>query len=515
VTQAVWDSQKAFLEAQYGEARREESPLDPIVTIDDDAVAIEVFSRDESAYARLALDRARAFTPASGVNGTTYVEITPRLLKTIARMRSYRPASLELAPVPAAPERIVRVPYRWLRGFGMVQAASTLPGETFEIAPIDLYNVLFSLRMSRAKKPPRALRYELVPGERPRIVLEPWDRVIEATSGPHRGPRPQVVRTFGRDRLNTLARLLPHAQSISVHLAGPGLPAFYVVRLEEGSFTLALSGWTESGWSSSASFDLLSPEGAELELVEAIRTELAAGPKSFDALAARFSRDRASIRRAVLRLLQEGAAVHDLAGGVVRRRSLAGRPLDLERVRYGSPAEEHAHRLLAVPNAVRLVRVHDLGADGTAIDGELDDQRAHRSYKTSFTIDRESRAAKASCTCPLFRRSGLREGPCEHMIALRLKHARERAALEEARGTEEGRKLIRAETRTLIRREKGELTTYQLSLDDRRVTIRFGEKMDAMRMERLFFRTEDAARAEYFSRLSELADKRFIDVDAP
>src|SRR5262245_3925329 len=39
VTQAVWDAQKAFLDAQYGEATHAESPLPPILTIDDDSLA--------------------------------------------------------------------------------------------------------------------------------------------------------------------------------------------------------------------------------------------------------------------------------------------------------------------------------------------------------------------------------------------------------------------------------------------------------------------------------------------
>ncbi len=515
VTQAVWDAQRAFLEAQYGEAAKEESPLDPMLTISKDELALEVFSRDESAYARLAFDRTKTFASLQATEGTTFVELSGELLKAIAKTRSYRPAELLLAPNAEAPVRKLRVPYRWLRGLGLVQAASTLTAETFEIAPIDLYNVLFLLRMSRAKKSPRALRYELVPGEKPRIVLEPWDRVIEASSGPYRGTRPQVVRTFGRNRLNTLARLLPHAVKVTVHLAGAGLPAFYVVELPQASFTLALSGWSESGWSGAANVDLLSSEGAGEELAARVEQRLDEGSRTLAQLSAELKADKREIRRAVLRLMEQGSVVNDLAKGTVSKRSLIGRPLELAKIRYGSKAEEQAHRLLKDEGAVRLIRVHDQGAEGTAIDGEIDDQRAHRVYKTSFTIDREGRAAKATCTCPHFRRGGLREGPCEHMIALRLKHSRERAALEEARGTEEGRKLIRAETRTLIRREKGKLTTYHVSLDDRKVILRFGDNLDAMRMERLFFGTADAARQEYFQRLEELAQKRFIDADAP
>ena len=73
------------------------------------------------------------------------------------------------------------------------KAASTLPAQRFELAPVDLYNVLLTLRMRKAKKPPRALRYELVPGEKPKLVLEPWDLVLEGTGPVFEGARPRPV----------------------------------------------------------------------------------------------------------------------------------------------------------------------------------------------------------------------------------------------------------------------------------------------------------------------------------
>ena len=85
----------------------------------------------------------------------------------------------------AGDAKTVRVPYRWLRAFGQVQAASTLPAERVRLAPVDLYNVLLSLRLRKAKTAPRALRYELVPGQPPRLVLEPWEQVLPASGAPY------------------------------------------------------------------------------------------------------------------------------------------------------------------------------------------------------------------------------------------------------------------------------------------------------------------------------------------
>jgi uncharacterized Zn finger protein len=130
-------------------------------------------------------------------------------------------------------------------------------------------------------------------------------------------------------------------------------------------------------------------------------------------------------------------------------------------------------------------------------------------------MDLEGRVAEASCTCPTYRRSGLREGPCEHMIALRLAYARKRAEEDALRQTAEGRQLIRAETRTYVRREDSGLeTVYRVSLDDRVVYVQWGLRTGSARHQRIWFDTDREARDAYFRRLEELATEGFVDADA-
>ena len=508
VSKAVWDAQKEYLALKYSEAARTEEPLDPILSIAPDAVRLEVMSRDESTYAQLALYRPDAFAELAAGEGTTYLDVTPELLRGVGRIRTYRPTTLELtAGDGGARER--RVPLRWLRAFGQMQAASLLPATRFDLAPVDLYNVLLTLRLRKAKKPPRALRYELVPDQAPRLVIEPWDVVLPGTGGVYKGDRPRVVRTWGRNRLAVLARVLPHARSVRVHLAGPGLPAFYVVDLGDAALTIGLSGWTDSGWAGVATFDLLAAgeSGPALDRVKAV---LARTPTSLDDLVTGTGESRAAVRTAVLGELGQLRAGHDLARGVIFARPLVAQGVPAEALRYRDAREEQAHRLLAEPGQVELIKVHDLGADGTQIEGQVSDKKAHRSFHPSFTLDREGRTAAAQCTCPAFRRAGLREGPCEHMIAVRVLYARELARLEEARDTAEGRALIRAETRTLLRRTERGADLVRLSLDGRQVVTRFG-RTEPMRMQRLFFPSADDAREAYFARLEELGGKGYLD----
>ena len=92
-----------------------------------------------------------------------------------------------------------------------------------------------------------------------------------------------------------------------------------------------------------------------------------------------------------------------------------------------------------------------------------------------------------------------------------LRYAREQAVLEQARETPEGRKLIRAETRTLTRRQGEHVLSYRISLDERQIVLRWGNDPQALRQQRLLFNRAEEARDAYFARLDGLAKQGFID----
>ncbi|MFL5347806.1 MAG: SWIM zinc finger family protein [Hyalangium sp.] len=519
-TAQIWEAQKAFLDASLQTEEQKDTVLDPVLTVDPDQVSLEVFSRDESAYARLAFDNG-LFDGREAAHGSTFLDVPAELMNKVDRLRTYVPLSLEahvaLPSKEARAPRNVEVPHAWLRGFLQVQSAATLPANTCTLAPIDLYNLLFALRTRKAKKAPRALRFELVPGAPPRLVLEPWELVLESHGSVYTGSAPAVVRTFGRQRLVALARLLPHAQSVRVQLLGPGLPVFWVVDMGPATLTLALTGWTESGWSSAAAFDVLMPRAVPEGLSEKLRQRLRSdGPLSFETLVATSGAPKDAVRAALQLECLRGRILYDVARGTYRPRELMPTPVDEASIRFGTELEARAHRLLgdSGPGAgeVKVTKVHEVVGEGTRIHGEVVDREAVRSFFPAFTIDLEGRVKEASCGCPHFRRSGMREGPCEHMLALRLAYARQRAAEEALRQTPEGRKLIRAETRSYVRREaSGKEQVYRVSLDGKLVAVEWGPRLGEPRRQKLWFDTDAEARAAYFSRLESLASEGYID----
>ena len=525
---SLWEAQRAYVDWIARNDPLAFLVLDPIVSVHPDQLFFEVFSKDEGCYAKLGIDWS-AIEDDGGAerrHGTTNIDFSDALFDGVQRMRSYRETRLSVGKEAVALhtaepgaahevlEKKVTVPDSWLRGFLQVQSAGTLPRTVVKIAPIDLYNVLRHLRLNAdPRKGGRGVRIELVPGEAPRLVLEPWELLIATTAGPYTGRTPQVVRVWGRRRLMLLKRLLPFAQSIELHLLGSGLPSFYVLRAGPVTFTLGLSGFTSSNWAQAVSFDLLLPRrAAETFPLEKMLAYLG---ERWVASAATIAADLGAPEAPVLAALQvacqRGLVMFDVAGEVYRFRPLTGVPLDPGRLEFRNDRERRAHDLCA-QGAVKIVtenRIHDVGLELT---GKVLVTADKREYRPELLLDDDGRVKKAECTCAFFRKHQLKEGPCEHLVALRLAEVREEAARRAQRGS--ARSAVVIETRTYARRhERGE-DVVQVALDRRRVKVRWGLRGQPPRVQVLAFNAVEDAQTAYFARVDDLERRGYLDATA-
>ncbi|MEZ0374004.1 MAG: SWIM zinc finger family protein, partial [Candidatus Sericytochromatia bacterium] len=399
-TASAWEARQAYFDWVERNDPNAWLILDPVVSVFPDRLTFEVFSRDEGAYA-LASIANEAFDfegqpPEKTRCGTTNIDFSEDFATAIERMRSYHQTWFEIGSEsvavetaraalneqgrdqgdePAAGETFktvekkIRLPFSWLRGFLQVQSAGLLSRSGFELKPMDFYNLLRHLRLHKdQKKGGRAIRIELVPGQVPRLVLEPWNLVMETTGGIYKGSRPEIVRLWGRRRLKLLARLLPLAQSIEVHVLGSGMPAYFVIQAGPVSFTLALTGFSASNWSQSLAFDLILPREEESDkagkaldrILGHLKTVRSAG---LDALSAQLKLTRAEVLAAVQSGCQQGLIIYDLHS--CRLRPLLDEPLPLETLRFRNRRERLAYDLLA-KSAVRLEseeHIHEVGVE--------------------------------------------------------------------------------------------------------------------------------------------------------
>jgi hypothetical protein len=519
----VRQSQQAFFEWALRNDPLAFILLDPVVTVHPDQVFFEVFSKDEGAYAKLGLDLGAFELDYQPACGTTNIDFSQALYSGIEQMRSYRQTRLsigkeavKLATTSAASvlEKQVRVPDSWLRGFLQVQSAALLPRDTFRLNPIDLYNLLRHLRMHGDRKGQRrGLRIELVPGEPPRLVLEPWETVLPSTVGPYRGRMSRVVRLWGRRRLLLLRRLLPFVQEIDVHLLGSGLPSFWVLRAGPVTLTLGLTGFTAANWSQAASFDLLLPRktqgsaGAERILNYLAKVWVA----DTGHLSAAVGLKGEALAEALQAACQQGKLMYDVAADVYRLRVLTEAPLDLGRLEYRNQRERSAHDLLTRRGAVEIVSENRIAGTGLELTGKVTVAEDRREYRPQLLLTEEGQVSKAECTCTFFRKQGLKAGPCPHLIALRLAYAQQEARRAKEAGPGQA---ITVETRSYSRRDAEGADVVQVTLDRTRLKVRWGRAGQPMRLQVLRFNTADEARAAYYARVNALAASGFLDATA-
>jgi hypothetical protein len=344
-------------------------------------------------------------------------------------------------------EKKIDLPDSWVMGFLQVHSTMSLGLTRFHMAPVDLFNLCRFLRRHRARTSPRSLRYELEPGKPVRVVLEPWEHTIELTAAcpveggqplgldmtpgaVYAGNKPVKIRTWGRDRLQTLARLLPVCKRIDVFLAGHGLPAVYVLDLGPLTFTLALSGWTDNDWTGGKTkFDLLTRRllvsAAELTQTYEALKKMHLGTDGAVATATGLGVEKS--RSALSYLCQVGRAMFDLAGSVYRHRDLFTEPFTVKEAvkavaapaQAKSPEEKAALAIFESGNVFLTARRPV--STGYKLTGSAKGGDGAR-VRPLMHVDHEGHIIEASCTCAHYKKYKLTRGPCEHILALRLAH---------------------------------------------------------------------------------------------
>jgi hypothetical protein len=410
--------------------------LDPVITVHPDRVFFECFSRDESSYASLSCDHEMFDHVGEFACGTTNIDYSEALYDEFQKIRDYKTTRLAIDPGgfkvataddPAFIEEKIDVPDSWVRGFLQVSSAMTLPARRLDLHPMDLHNFCHVLRRRRERAGPRSIRFILVPGEPVRALFEPWNVEIVCRRSVYQGGAAEEIRIWGRRRLLLLERLLPLARGFTVHLMGNGMPSFWIADLPGMRFTLGLSGWVANDWSRAGQFDLLAPRG-DVDADSKARVYTALAQRWFatsDQLAADTGLARVTVERALALYTQAGRVIHDLALGVYRLRELARDPLPLDDLRFASAAEQEAAAIVAL-HALNEARAEALPDGAVLLSGVA--RSGDRRYRAALALDADQRIADGTCECNQFTQHRLRHGPCAHMLALRLAHARREVA---------------------------------------------------------------------------------------
>ncbi|MES2264960.1 MAG: SWIM zinc finger family protein [Pseudomonadota bacterium] len=410
--------------------------LDPVITVHPDRIFFECFSRDESSYASLSCSHEVFDRIGDFACGTTNIDYSESLYGEFQKIRDYKTTRLAIDPAgfqvrtaddPEFIEEKIDVPDTWVRGFLQVSSAMNMPARRFDLHPMDVHNFCLQLRRKKERAGPRSIRFILNPGLPVRAVFEPWNDELVCRRSIYEGSTVEEIRVWGRRRLLLLERLIPVAHSFTVHLMGSGLPSFWIANLPDMQLTLGLSGWTANDWSHAGQFDLLAPRG-DVDDDSKARVFAALGKRWFasaDQLASDTGLSRMLVERALTLYTQAGRVIYDLTQGVYRLRELARDPLPLETLRFSSPLEAEAARLVAL-HAVSKETAEAMSDGGIRLGGLA--RHGERQYQVSLRLDADERIVDGACQCNHYNQNRMRQGPCAHMLALRLAQAQRRSA---------------------------------------------------------------------------------------
>lgn len=428
-----YQAQRRYFNYLYEVDRQAWIVLDPVITVAPDQVFFEAFSLDESSYGRLAVHEELFQDVKDFQYGTTNIDFSDALLNEIKRMRTYKPTEFQVDPSgfevattgrEVYKEKKIDVPTSWVRGFLQVQSAMSLPTVSFDVRPIDLYNICSFLRRHRERHSPRSMKWVLEPGQPIKVVIEPWNEEIIFSQSVHLGSERHEIRTWGRRRLALLERLLPLANKVTIHLLGNGLPSFYVVDMGAVSFTLGLSGWTRNDWAAAGNFDLMvgglkeaTPSESTLVFAQLKLRKTATDTE----LAAYSNLPVATVQAALRQLCSAGRVMFDLEIGKYRLRELTRDPLPMEDLQMTNPREDKAKKLVDSQDA-KLESVVPLAEGRVELSGIV--AYKDRPFTPKVVIDRDGRVEQASCNCFFYRQNRLMQGPCEHMLAMMQIHRR-------------------------------------------------------------------------------------------
>jgi hypothetical protein len=408
-------------------------PCDPIITVAQDALLFECFSADESSYACLTASRDLFDDVRDVSEGTTNVDYSWDLYDHFQQLRSYRqtrfqldPTGFEVATEESDPaetnlramvdqhrEEKIDLPSSWLRGFMQLQSAMILPMKQVRLDRSGIYNLLAFLTRARAKKSPRAIRFEIEPGKVPQMVLEPWGKVISTGNTLHQGVA-DIIRIWGRDRLHVLRRLLPLIDHVDVYLIGTGMPSFWVAHMGDLRFVLGISGWTTNDWSGASAISQLMPpvHVSENELVEIAAAFRSNSSMSFETLVSGVSVKPPQVAAGLNTLAHLGQVIHDLPSRTYRWRQVMHEPVTSEQLGPEDP-ETVASRQIENTSKVAMTRDETTPSGLRVIEGKAERDGLQ------ILLNGDGRILKAKCSCSHHFTNGLRKGPCRHLQALR------------------------------------------------------------------------------------------------
>ncbi len=397
----------------------------PFASVNADGLILEGLSRDESVYTRLCFG-TDAFESIGALEyGSGCIDYTADLYAALMKLRAYRHSVIELGNGTGAAandtedyrERSLEVPDGWIRTLLQMNTAMTRELTVFRLQAMDLHNLCLLLRQSKDRA--GRLKIVLEPGRPVKIeVAGRRGRTLECPRTIYEGAQASHCELWDSRRLLLLEPLIPVVDEFEVRCHGDGMPVFFNAAADALSLCVGLSGWKAGDWSRQGIFNLMHPDPQVTEYmkIRALKVLHRSSRESAASLATQLDITPALARAILDACVQAGEACYAPERGLYYSRSMQLEAEQLKSFLYASPAEATASRLLEQGQ----VAIDDVRArDGYVhLLGSVQEKVIR--YQPDLILDDAQRLVNGSCYCRFYKRNKLKQGPCEHILALRM-----------------------------------------------------------------------------------------------
>ncbi|MDR2940887.1 MAG: SWIM zinc finger domain-containing protein [Clostridiales bacterium] len=414
--------------------------LDPVITVHPDIVSFEAFSLDESIYGCLSIEMDEFEMIGEPKLGTTNIDFSAKLAKSLERFRTYSNVELSVNPdgfiadsgtVPQHIEKKIDLPESWVKGFTQVSSAAYLDGLDIELAPVDLYDICSFLRRHKENESPRYMKWSLEKNKPIKITFEPFGICLTLTSK-YLGENSREEKIWGRRRWLVAEKLIPLAKSFKIKLLGFGMPQFIIADLGKMKMTIGFSSWSANDWVKGTAFNIMGGfigEGDYDEAYQLLKTERFVNKED---LFTKIDAPKSKAISGIGSLFKRGEGYFDPINNKIRFRKLFSEPIP-EALYKSSDIELQVKSLIDENMENFSIELSDSGHFIFKNKYKILNERYHN-YKyrqdktynekyaftdTGLQIDEDGQIAKLTCTCREFNKGPRNiSAPCAHILAL-------------------------------------------------------------------------------------------------
>lgn len=415
--------------------------LDPVITVHKDQVSFEAFSLDESIYGCLSIPMEEFEMLKEPKLGTTNIDFSLKLAREMERFRTYTDVTLSINPegftvdsevMPEHLEKKIDLPESWIKGFNQVSCAASLKGVDIELSPVDMYDICAFMRRNKAHESPRYMKWILKPGEKVKIVFEPFHTEF-TLNAVYNGKKAREEKIWGRRRWLVMEKLIPLARSFRVRLLGFGMPHFIIADLGCMKMTVGFSSWTANDWVRGTTFNVLGNFIGEENYEAVYKLMKEERSLTIDEIKDKIGEPQDSkIRSGIGALFKKGEAYYDPINDHLRFRKLCNTPIPKE-LYETSPIEKQVQALIDEPMDNFLIKVTEdkeyIVTKSFKVKnpyyrsyrayGTDDYNREYNMSETKLIIDQDGQITHVGCQCKEFKRGSRNMSqPCAHILAL-------------------------------------------------------------------------------------------------